>query len=64
MKNNRSAKPIQFGLFEKLHPTTVRFKERSQYISKLLGLAELGHVVLFIYNPGYNLFHLLTIFFI
>ncbi|KAH9734492.1 3-ketoacyl-CoA synthase 20 [Citrus sinensis] len=52
MKNSGSAKPIQFGLFEKLHPTSVSFKERSQNISKLLSLAELGHVIVFPYNPG------------
>ncbi|GAY59212.1 hypothetical protein CUMW_192890 [Citrus unshiu] len=37
MKSNGSTKPVQFGLFEKLYPR-VSFKDRTQYISKLLGL--------------------------
>ncbi|KAH9743195.1 hypothetical protein KPL70_003219 [Citrus sinensis] len=51
MKSNGSTKPVQFGLFEKLYPR-VSFKDRTQYISKLLGLAELGQVIVFPYNPG------------
>ncbi|KAH9717944.1 hypothetical protein KPL71_022033 [Citrus sinensis] len=51
MESNGSTKPVQFGLFEKLYPR-VSFKDRTQYISKLLGLAELGQVIVFPYNPG------------
>ncbi|KAL6558448.1 hypothetical protein OROMI_018798 [Orobanche minor] len=50
--NSRIASPFQFGLFEKLHPTKFGFNDRSQYISKLLGLTELGQVVVVPYNPG------------
>ncbi|KAL6584193.1 hypothetical protein OROMI_003482 [Orobanche minor] len=52
MDNSRIASPFQFGLFQKLHPTKFGFNDRSQYISKLLGLTELGQVVVFPYNPG------------
>lgn len=51
MESNGSTKPVQFGLFEKLY-SRVSFKDRTQYISKLLGLAELGQVTVFPYNPG------------
>ncbi|KAK9232622.1 hypothetical protein WN943_022870 [Citrus x changshan-huyou] len=54
MKNNGSAKPVQFGLFERLHPITINFKEMSQYILKLLGLAELGQVVVIPYDPSFH----------
>ncbi|KAL6586109.1 hypothetical protein OROMI_002753 [Orobanche minor] len=52
MDNSRIASPFQFGLFEKLHPTKFGLNDRSQYISKLLGLTELGQVVVVPYNPG------------
>ncbi|KAK9184900.1 hypothetical protein WN943_025252 [Citrus x changshan-huyou] len=47
MESSGSTKPVQFGLFEKLYPK-VSFKDRTQYISKLLGLAELGQVIVFL----------------
>ncbi|KAK9180241.1 hypothetical protein WN943_029449 [Citrus x changshan-huyou] len=51
MESNGSTKPVQFGLFEKLYPR-IGFKDMTQYISKLLSLAELGQVIIFPYNPG------------
>ncbi|GAY69123.1 hypothetical protein CUMW_269590, partial [Citrus unshiu] len=51
MESNGSTKLVQFGLFEKLYPR-VSFKDKTQYISKLLGWTELGQVIVFLYNPG------------
>ena len=45
------AKPVQFGNFEIIHPSKTSFKDGPQYISKLLGMIELGQVVVFPYNP-------------
>ena len=51
MEKDGTAKPIQFWNIEVICPSKANFKDGPQYISKVLGLTNLGQIVILLYNP-------------